>query len=103
MNEKLLLTKKEAADYLGINEDDFGLLAFDGYIGAVQLKPEGDFRYRRTDIEAFVDGLPTLRAMRRLERASNASSRASNAGKGKAGKAGKFPLYPLQKPAQLGS
>lgn len=95
MNEKLLLTKQEAADYLGINEDDFGALAFEGHINAVQLRANGDFRYCRRDIEEFVENLPRVRAMRRSERASNASNRASYAGKGKAGKSGKFQLHPL--------
>jgi excisionase family DNA binding protein len=60
--DQILFSVAEAAGILGIADATLRALVNDGAIQYVQLRyDQGDYRFRRCDLEGFISGLPARR------------------------------------------
>jgi excisionase family DNA binding protein len=60
--DQILFSVAEAAGILGIADATLRALVNDGAIQYVQLRyDQGDYRFRRCDLEGFIGGLPARR------------------------------------------
>lgn len=53
-----LLSREEAADYLGVSIETLSRMKAGGELRSVTLRGGSIIRYRRVDLDAFIDNLP---------------------------------------------
>lgn len=55
-----LMNRKVATEYLGISKTEFDRLLADRKLVRVALRPNADPRYRRSDLDAFLESLESI-------------------------------------------